>query len=262
MTSEELQRRTKRFAATVHRTSTIEHRPLNITRLPYQLASSIIDFIYPPVCISCQALIPDGSQRVCESCWRAVRAVTADLPLYQETKARLLEEGHIDNLVSCFLFEKEGPLQFIIHALKYQQYESLGLDLGRRIGRVISERQENIDVIIPVPLHKVKQRERGYNQAELIARGISVTIGKPLAGRVIRRTRDTLTQTKLNVAERKKNVEGAFAIVPAAHAAIKGRVCLLVDDVITTGATAGSCAKELLAAGATHIIAGSAALAV
>jgi ComF family protein len=235
---------------------------LNITRLPYQLGSSFIDFIYPPECISCRALLDDGGQKVCEACWRAIRRITADLPLYAETKARLREEGYVGDLISCFLFEKEGPLQHIIHALKYQRYKSLGFELGGLIAQLITEEQKDIDVIVPVPLHKIKQRERGYNQADLIAKGISAALGRPVAGVAIRRTRNTPTQTKLDIEERRKNVEGAFALYPAARHLIRGKTCLLVDDVITTGATTSSCAKELLAAGAARVIAGSAALAV
>lgn len=223
---------------------------------------SVIDFIYPPVCISCQALLTDGRQKVCEKCWGSIQNVTTDLPLYQETKARLLEEGFVSDLISCFVFEKEGPLQHIIHALKYQKYESLGVELGRCIGGVIADEKKNFDVIVPVPLHRIKQRERGYNQAESIAKGISISIGKPIARGIVRRTRDTVSQTKLNIDERRKNVDGAFAITAVAHASIKGKSCLLVDDVITTGATTISCARELIAAGATSVAAGSAALAV
>lgn len=221
-----------------------------------------MDFLYPPVCISCNVLLSDGNQRVCDKCWEAVKPITKDLPLYQETKTKLLSEGHIYDLVSCFVFEKEGPFQHIIHALKYQKFESLGIELGRRIGRLMTEEQNKVDVIIPVPLHKVKQRERGYNQAELIAQGISEIINKPIITKAIQRTRNTQTQTTLNIEDRQKNMENAFAMIPAKCTSIKGKTCLLVDDVITTGATTSSCAKELFSAGATKVIAGSAALAV
>jgi ComF family protein len=234
---------------------------LNITRFSYRLTSSFIDFIYPPECISCHAPLDDGGQKVCETCWRAIRRITPDLPLYTETKARLREEGCVSDLISCFLFEKEGPLQHIIHALKYQKYKSLGFELGGRLGRLIAGGQKDIDIIVPVPLHKIKQRERGYNQAELIAKGISAAFGRPIVGEAVRRTRNTQTQTKLDIEGRRKNVEGAFAPNPAARDLIRGKTCLLVDDVITTGATTSSCAKELLAAGAACVIAGSAALA-
>ena len=234
---------------------------LNITKLPHRLFFQLLDFIYPPVCIACNKPISDGNQKICPDCWDALQPVTRQLPLYQETGTKLLSAGFISNLVSCFVFEKEGPFQHIAHALKYQEFKSLGIELGKQIGRKIIEWEIDIDTIIPIPLHNVKQRERGYNQAELIAQGISLIIGKPVANDVVRRIRHTQTQTKLNLEERQKNMEDAFATTSSAPNVIEGKVCLLVDDIITTGATTNSCAKELIAIGASKVIAASAALA-
>jgi len=117
----------------------------------------------------------------------------------------------------------------------------LGVDLGKKIGRLTQELQMKIDVLIPVPLHRIKQRERGYNQSEFIARGIAAVINRPIMLNAVRRSRQTKTQTSLNLEERRKNMEGAFELVGGSIKNLQGKRCLLVDDVITTGATANSC---------------------
>lgn len=187
--------------------------------------------------------------------------MTQLLPLYQETRERLLAEGGISDLISCFVFEKNGPFQHIAHALKYQEYKSLGRELGTRIGKVLGDGNVDIDILIPLPLHRIKLRERGYNQSEFIARGIASVIGKPVVLNTVRRTRHTQTQTKLNIEERRKNMEHAFELIPQTANILQEKKCLLVDDVITTGATMNSCAQVLLSSGVSSIIAASAALA-
>ena len=187
--------------------------------------------------------------------------MTKHLPLYQETRAKLLSAGDISDLVSCFIFEKEGSFQHIAHALKYKEYKSLGLNLGTHIGEVMKEWNLEVDILIPVPLHRIKFRERGYNQAEYIAYGIASVIDKPVILNAVHRTRYTKTQTNLNIEERRKNLEHAFDLIPHSSDVFKGKKCLLVDDVITTGATTNSCARSILSAHAAKIIAASAALA-
>jgi ComF family protein len=235
----------------------VGHRSLNITTITRPL----LDFLYPPLCIACNKPLPDGIQRVCGDCWNAIPRVTNDLPLYQETRAKLLSQGAITDLISCFVFEKEGPFQHIAHALKYKEYKSIGVDLGRRLGEAIKEWNLEVDILIPVPLHRIKHRERGYNQSEFIAKGIGSVIGKPVVPNAVRRTRHTQTQTKLNIEERRKNMEHAFELLPGSSEILLGKKCLLVDDVITTGATTNSCAQIILSAGTGKILAASAALA-
>jgi len=175
---------------------------------------------------------------------------------------KLLSDGNISDLISCFVFEKEGPFQHIAHALKYKEYKTLGVDLGRALGEVLDHWDCGIDLIIPVPLHRIKQRERGYNQSEFIAHGVASILEKPVVLNAVRRTRHTLTQTQLNIEERRRNMEHAFE--PRIHSSriLSGKNCLLVDDVITTGATTNSCAQAIRTAGASEIIAASAALAI
>lgn len=212
------------------------------------------------MCISCNTPLPDGSQKICQKCWSAIPPLTKNHSLYQETRTKLLAEGCIDDLISCYVFEREGPFQHITHALKYQEYKSFGVELGKQIGGLVRDWNVETDIIVPVPLHRIKHRERGYNQSEFIAQGIASIIDKPIMVDAIRRVRHTQTQTKLNLEERYKNMKDAFDTLPGASKKLYGKTCLLVDDIITTGATTNSCAREILEAGAKSIIAASAAL--
>jgi ComF family protein len=231
---------------------------LNIAKF---ILNPLLDFVYPPVCISCDTLLSEGSQKVCKNCWSTVPALSKSHSLYQKTLNKLVVYGCIDDLVSCYIFEREGPSQHIAHALKYQEYKSLGLELGKKLGRLVQDWNVEVDVIIPVPLHRIKHRERGYNQSEYIAQGIAAVIEKPILSDAVRRKRNTQTQTKLNFEERQKNMKNAFETSPNTSEKLRGKACLLVDDIITTGATMNSCAKEILTAGPKSIIAASAALA-
>ena len=145
--------------------------------------------------------------------------------------------------------------------MKYEGFEKLGVWLGRELGRAIGSAGQRADGLIPIPLHKRKFRERGYNQAELIARGVSEEIGIPVRTDLVRRWRFTETQTQLSLEQRQKNMEDAFEIVSDNQTEVSGKEYLIVDDVITTGATITSCARELVGAGALRVIAASSALA-
>ncbi|MBI4810491.1 MAG: ComF family protein [Ignavibacteriales bacterium] len=184
-------------------------------------------------------------------------------PTWLELKSKFDAESIVKDILSCYLFEKEGKLQEVIHLLKYRGVKSVGIMLGEDIGRKISVNNlfAGADYLIPVPLHKLKQRERGYNQSEFICKGISKITDIPINTTVVNRTKYTQSQTQLNLVERKENVGDAFKINEKVRHLVQGKTFLIVDDVITTGATINSCAKELLAAGASSILVASAALA-
>ncbi len=224
-----------------------------------QFANSCLDFVFPPLCISCNNHLDDGQKRVCAHCWNSIQAVNRQHPLFIDTKEKLLAGGFVSDLVSRYVFEKEGAFQHIAHGLKYQGFKSLGVELGRRIGEQMRDWGVTGEILIPIPLHRIKFRERGYNQAEMIARGISEVTGIQLRADIVGRRKHTQTQTQLNLEERTENMEEAFEITPGAL--VENRVCLIVDDVITTGATISSCAAELIQAGVSRVIAASAALA-
>jgi ComF family protein len=219
---------------------------------------AILDFVYPPLCFSCGELLESGREHICTSCWSSIKRVRDDPSLYDETKEKLLASGAIDDLVSLFVFEKEGAFQRIVHSLKYSGVQPLGTELGKRLGAEMLKEGVRADILVSVPLHKRRLRERGYNQSELIARGIAEVTGIAVRNELVKRSRWTSTQTALSLEERQKNVTDAF-VCPVPD--LEGAVIIVIDDVITTGATIASCGCALKKAGASRIIAASAALA-
>ena len=137
-------------------------------------------------------------------------------------------------------------MQSIVHELKYKQNPQLGHYLGRLCGENIkgSNFVRDIDLLVPVPLHPKRERQRGYNQSMEICKGISAVTGIPIDYATLRRVVDNKTQTKNSRFDRWKNVEDIFLLANAE--AFAGKHILLVDDVITTGSTIESCAKEIL----------------
>ncbi len=158
-------------------------------------------------------------------------------------------------------FHREGAYRHIIHALKYQKFRSIGIRLGQIIGIKLLDQHSEFDIIVPVPLHRVKLRERGYNQSDLIAQGISSIFHKPIVSGCLRRMKNTASQTTLSIEDRQQNMKNAFIILPKQEHYVKAKSCLLVDDIITTGATVRACIAVLRRAGAARIIVVSSALA-
>lgn len=223
--------------------------------------SSIIqtftDFLFVTECLHCSARLHDNEKRVCTRCWNALTIVSEKDYTYKVLTERFRNEGVVDDFVTLFYFEKGKLLQTLAHSLKYKEVTAFGVELGIRLGSKISNKV--IDAIIPVPLNKRKERERGYNQSDLIASGISSVINIPVLSTVIRRTKYTVTQTHLNAEERKKNIADAFEVINAER--VRGKRILLVDDIITTGSTIQEIARVLKKNGAEHITAGSIGLA-
>jgi ComF family protein len=147
----------------------------------------------------------------------------------------------------------EGGLRFLIHELKFRGRERVAERLAERILQVPGfEGVLSPDaVLVPVPLHPRRWRERGFNQSELLANALGRRSGRPVAAKTLVRRKDTAPQTGLTRAGRRSNVAGAFAV--RHRGSVAGRVAVLVDDVVTTGATARACADALRAAGATDV---------
>jgi ComF family protein len=143
----------------------------------------------------------------------------------------------------------EGTLRELIHLFKYQRIRTLAKPLAERLLSAYP-REQRFDVIVPMPLHWFRRWQRGFNQSDLLARLVSRRCGIPIV-QAVRRTRATPPQAGLTSARRRTNVRGAFS--PARAASVQGLRVLLVDDVMTTGATVSACARALKAAGASYV---------
>jgi len=142
----------------------------------------------------------------------------------------------------------DGALRAILHAFKYERRRTLAAPLAKLMADAGRDVLAGADVVVPVPLHRARERSRGFNQARDLAR----RLGRPLAD-VLVRTRPTPSQTDLPAARRHANVRGAFVVRPRARAGIDRRLVVIVDDVSTTGATLEACARALKEAGAREV---------
>ncbi|MCL6098473.1 MAG: ComF family protein [Bacteroidetes bacterium] len=181
--------------------------------------------------------------------------------LKNEYERKFLSQNIIADFISLFVFEKDKELQHVIHELKYSGKFSLGKYLGRLIAQELGERitEWKIDLIVPVPLHHLKRAERGYNQSDFIAKGIGAELKIPVQTNLLKRNRFTETQTTLSLDERKENVKDAFSLKRKKR--IPNKNILLIDDVITTGATTAECGRILLQNGASKVYIASVAIA-
>ncbi len=221
---------------------------------------SLFDFFLPRFCPGCKQKLSVEQKYVCDDCIRSISLATNSL-IKIEFERKFSEKKLVSGFTTPFVFEKDKELQHIIHSVKYSNKFAIGKKLGEIIAEKCSEEIKfwNLDLIVPVPLHHLKKSERGYNQSFYIAEGLGKALNVPVAQNILKRTKFTQTQTALTLVERQENVDGAFKVKRKHLAA--GKNILLIDDVITTGATVNECAKVLKSAGADKIYACSSAVA-
>lgn len=212
-----------------------------------KILNNLLNLFFPKLCMICQSPLVEGEEHICLKC-------LCDLP---RTGHDFLEENPVTHLftgkasvyrAAAFLkYEKGGHVQQLIHSLKYRGNYEIGFRLGRMMG--LSYRQALLsdapDLLLPVPLHPKKQKQRGYNQSEWIARGLNSVLQLRIDTTSLRRIKETDTQTRKQTYERWQNVQDIFCA--ADSKALEGKHILLIDDVVTTGSTLASCAEALLA---------------
>jgi ComF family protein len=235
------------------------------------LANSLVDFVFPPFCAACHRRMPDGEhEAVCAACWSAYPSWEADAcqrcgkTVAVSDGARLCELCVIPGW-GCAAIRTSGPfaapLAEAVHLLKYSDRRLVAATLAGMMAKAAAKdpAYAQADLILAVPLHPARQRERGYNQAQLLAAQAGRILGKPAPDGILVRLKNTGSQTALNRKERKDNVDDIFRVKRPDM--VRDKSVILVDDVLTTGATIGSCGQALLRAGARTVLALTAAAA-
>ena len=223
--------------------------------------NGFFDFFIPLQYPGCNTKLLSSETAICDNCLSSIKIADSEW-LESELERKFLSTKIISDFTSLFVFEKDKEIQSYIHSIKYNKRFLNAKFLGRIMGEKLSTKIKKweVDYLVPVPLHQLRIAERGFNQSGYIAVGISKVIGIKVGNGILKRIKHTETQTNLSLPEREKNISGAFKI--RRERSIKNKSILLVDDVITTGATIRECGKVLLEAGAKKIYACSAAIAM
>lgn len=228
------------------------------------LWAGALDLVFAPVCVACSEPIPAASTEriVCRLCWMKCRPLPSPrcprcwgpVPLERGPAAacRTCREwpAEVRAIRSAFLMD-DAP-RALVHALKYRGWEAAAERMAARMAAAIDFPRDvdgEAKLVVPVPTSTTRKRERGYNQAELLARGFAARTGRVMDATLLVRTRATATQTALHPSERRANVARAFAVPEERAAELRGEHVVVVDDVWTTGATALACVEALLEAG-------------
>lgn len=231
-------------------------------RLVSALAHATATLIVPPVCIACHAPLATYDS-LCAACWQQIAFVHPPLcdrlgiPLSIDTggpqvsAAALANPPAFDRTRAAAVFA--GPMQQLIHRFKYSDTHDARRLFGRWLVLAGATLLAEADILIPVPLNRWRLMERRYNQAAILSNEVSRLSGVAVAPLALERIKATVSQVGLSTAERRRNVAGAFRVPRSRRALIEGRRVLLIDDVITTGATLDAAASVLKAGGATAV---------
>jgi ComF family protein len=212
----------------------------------YNLWDDFISLLFPRICYGCGNHLLRNENLICTDCYISIPRTNFHR-LRENPVAQLFWGRCMIEKAAAFSFYTRGSrIRKLIHNFKYKGIKEIGHELGRiyAISLKGSGFFEDIDLIVPVPLHPSRHRSRGFNQSELISSGISEVAGLPVDLKSFRRTSVSDTQTRRSRYERWMNVEGIFNVT--CPEVFRGKHILLVDDVITTGSTIESCAAELL----------------
>ena len=207
---------------------------------------NFIELFFPRCCAVCGNLLVGDEHEICTQCLLSLPEAYTAASENNYIEHRLQGRIHLTGAIVLLVFRRGNSVQKLLHQIKYRGNEQLAITMGRQLGLRIAEshRFDDVDLLLPVPLHRRKQRRRGYNQSLLLCKGIAQTFPRPIMTDNLMRTRHTPSQTHMNRRERLENMKEVFTVRDAET--LKGKHLLLVDDVITTGSTTEACAIPLL----------------
>jgi ComF family protein len=214
-----------------------------------EIIGDFVSLFFPRYCAGCEDSLAKGEALICSRCIlempRSDYHLEIENPFYNKFKGRI----PLKYVLSLFKFVKAGRVQQVLHSLKYKNKPEIGQMLGKVYGSELLQHGylDKFDLIIPVPLHASKKRKRGYNQSEEFGIGLSDSLSIPCSDTYLKRLHVTETQTKKTKLKRWENVSEVFALHD--NTPVKDKRVLLVDDVVTTGATLEAAGRALLEGG-------------
>ncbi|WP_051292722.1 ComF family protein [Olivibacter sitiensis] len=211
-----------------------------------QVFHDFISLLFPPTCIGCGMPLYANEEYLCTFCWYKLPVTNCHLHPEQNEAAKHFWGRLQDVQAASYLyFNPKSSVERILYELKYNNKPEIGILLGKKYGEILQNTDfARIDAILPVPLHSKKKRKRGYNQSSCIAQGLAHAWNVPVMEDCLIRTKHTTSQTRKNRIERYENMKEAFTIPYPLQ--LEHKHVLLVDDVLTTGATIEACAAPLL----------------
>ena len=228
------------------------------------LGEAVLDLVFPPSCLACRKAIA-GTGALCAACWSGTRFIERPYceRLGTPFPLDLGAEGLLspDAIANPPVFSRaravahfdDGPARRLVHRLKYGDRLELARTMGAWMARAGDDLLAEADVLVPVPLHRARLVRRRFNQSVLLARAVSTRCGVPVDVDILARVKGTPPQVGLTRTQRALNVQGAFKVAPERKIAIEGRNAVLVDDVLTSGATINAASRALLRAGARRV---------
>ena len=230
----------------------------------FALWHAATDLVFPPTCLACRKATAD-TDALCPACWQAMRFIErpfcerlgTPFPMDLGSEGLLCPEAiahpPVYSRARAVAQFDDGPARRLVHRLKYADRLELATAMGAWMARAGDDLLTETDVLIPVPLHRRRLASRRFNQSALLARAVSRRCGVPVVFDALQRRKPTPPQVGLTRTQRALNVQGAFLVVEEHRIAVEGRAVVLVDDVLTSGATINAAARALLRGGALRV---------
>jgi ComF family protein len=217
------------------------------------IGDDFLSLFFPRLCLACSAHLVRGEKVLCTGCLLSMARTDFHLKRNNTLEQAFWGRCLVERAAAFSVFNRGSRIRKLIHGLKYNGRTEIGQMLGELYGSILTESgfMADIDMIVPVPLHPARQRQRGYNQSDYIANGLSGSSGVPVQKNIIMRSDRSGSQTKRGRYERWENVKSLF-FVPDPDV-IAGKHILVVDDVITTGSTMEACVNALHEAGEVRV---------